>query len=83
MKVEYFDTDVVAAINELSATLLSYVGALALLLLVGTGIYYMMAQGNPRLQARAKQSFSYILLGLIVVLLSYSILGVIKKIAAD
>lgn len=83
MEIEYFDTDVSAAINELSATLLSYIGAIALLLLVGTGVYYMMAQGNPEMQKRAKNSFSYIMLGLIIVMLSYAVLGVIRDVAAN
>ena len=83
MEIEYFDADIVQAIDRLSSLLLSYVGGFALLLLVATGVYYMTAQGDPDRQARAKNSFSYIMMGLILVMLSYGILEVIEQIAAE
>lgn len=83
MEIEYFDGNVVESINELASLLLSYVGAIVLLFLVATGIYYMSAQGDPERQARAKNSFSYIILGLLIIMMSYAILVVVNRIAAE
>ncbi|MFA7169247.1 MAG: hypothetical protein WC178_00095 [Candidatus Paceibacterota bacterium] len=82
MEIEYFDTDVISAMNELVSVLVGYIGAITLLLLVGTGVYYMSSQGDPERQKRAKNSFTYILMGLLIVMFSYAILTVIEEIAA-
>jgi multisubunit Na+/H+ antiporter MnhB subunit len=81
MEVKYFDTDVAVALHELTVKLLSYVGGGTLLILIAVGIYYMASSGDPGRQQRAKQAFVYALIGLIIVLLSYVILGTINKLA--
>jgi glucose uptake protein GlcU len=82
MKVDYFNTDVGAAINEFAAKLLTYVGALALLVLVAGGIYYMASIGDPEKGKKAKNMISYAVIGLSIIMFSYAILTVIEKIAA-
>ena len=80
MEIVYFDADVPTVLQGLAATLLSYVAAIALLLLIGSGIYLMYSAGNPQAQKRAKNMITYILIGLVVVLLSYSMIKVVAVI---
>lgn len=83
MEIEYFDGDVVQIIQDLAAWILSYVAALALLLLIGDGVYFMYAGGDPQKQKRAKSMATYIILGLVIVILSYSILKAAEQVAVN
>ncbi|MDD3190180.1 MAG: DUF2341 domain-containing protein [Candidatus Pacebacteria bacterium] len=80
-KIKYFDTDVGEAINELVLTLLRYAGGLAFLLLVAAGVYYMAVGNNPEMQTRAKKMITYILMGLVIIMISYAILVAIEDVA--
>lgn len=81
MEIDYFDTDVSVAIDELIRTILGYSGGIALLFLVAAGILYMTSNGNSNSQAKAKKMATYVTIGIIIILLSYSMLVVIDKIA--
>lgn len=81
MNVTYYNSDISEGLKNLISVMLEYVGAIAFLFLVCIGIYYMLSDGNPERQSRAKNAFSYVMMGLILVLLSYSILEVINRIA--
>jgi TRAP-type C4-dicarboxylate transport system permease small subunit len=52
--------------------LLSIAGSLALLLLIGSGIYYTITRGDPESQTKAKKMLISSLTGLVLVLLSYA-----------
>ena len=43
------------------------------------GIYYGAANGDPGRQKRAKDALVYVLEGLIIIMFSYAVLGVIAK----
>jgi len=81
MEIEYFNTDVGEAINDLSLTLLGYAGGLALVFLVAAGVYYMAVGDNPEMQTRAKKMITYILTGLVIIMISYAILVAIEEVA--
>jgi hypothetical protein len=83
MEIEYFDADVVQVLNDLAAWLLGYIAALALLLLIGDGVYFMYAGGDPQKQKQAKNMATYIILGLLVVMLSYAILKAAEGVAVN
>lgn len=52
--------------------MLSIAGSLALLAIIFSGIFYMIANGNPNSQTKAKKMLIGSLTGLVLVLLSYS-----------
>lgn len=81
MEIEYFDTDVASALNELVATLLTYTGGIALFILVFSGVYYMSVGGNPSMQAKAKKMFTYAIIGLLIIVLSYAMVRLVSQIA--
>jgi succinate dehydrogenase hydrophobic anchor subunit len=83
MEIIYFDKDVPTVIQELAATLLSYASALALLFLVGAGVYYMAASGDPGKQETAKRAVGYALFGVLVTVLSYALIKVAADIAGN
>jgi len=80
MEIEYFDADVSTVFQELAGTLLNYASAIALLLLIWAGIYFMYSAGNPEAQKRAKNMVSYIILGLVIVVLSFAMIKAADKI---
>lgn len=83
MEIVYFDADVPTVLQEFAAMLLSYVGAITLLVLVSGGVYYMYAAGDATRQTTAKRIISYALLGLLIIILSYSMLKVVETIAVN
>ena len=52
--------------------LLGITGIVALLLLIASGIFFTISIGNPDSQKKAKRMLSAVIIGLILVLLSYS-----------
>jgi|GEM_PF-2518341 succinate dehydrogenase hydrophobic anchor subunit len=84
MEITYFDKDVPTVFNELAALLLQYVAGIALLVLVCAGVYYMYAgSGNSEAQAKAKRIISYCIIGLLIAVLSYSMIKVAKEIGVN
>lgn len=60
--------------------ILSVAGALALFMLVAGGIMYMTAGGDDQKVATAKKMVGWTVLGLVLVLVSYSIISVLDDI---
>lgn len=80
MEIYYFNANVVEGINGLTNLLLTYATGLALVLLVFAGVYYMTAGGNPAMQTKAKKMVTYIIIGLIIIVLSYAMVNLIDQI---
>jgi hypothetical protein len=57
--------------------LLSVAGAIALLMLIVGGVFYVTSSGNDQRIETAKKMITWTILGLILILLSYSIIIVI------
>lgn len=84
MEIVYFDKDVPTVFNELSAFLIRYVAGIALLVLVCAGVYYMYAgSGSPDAQTRARRIISYCILGLLLAVLSYSLIKVAEDVGVN
>jgi hypothetical protein len=79
----FLDKPVVDIFNDAIEWLLSIVGGLALAMLIFGGIYYIFSGSNPEGQNTAKRIITYAILGLGLILVSYAILGVIKKVATE
>lgn len=56
------------------------VSALAVIAIIYSGIMYMTAGGDETKAAAAKKNLLWAILGIIVVFLSYAIIGIIRKI---
>lgn len=84
MEIVYFNKDVPTVFNELSALVIQYVAGIALLILVVAGAYYMYAgSGSPDAQTKAKRIISYCILGLLIVVLSYSMIKVAEDVGVN
>lgn len=81
MQVQYYSGNVVSQMHELTIRLLGLVGEGTLLMMIAIGVYYMTAQGDPAKQQRAKNAFSYALMGLLIILFSYAILATLNRLA--
>lgn len=54
-------------------------GGVALLIITIAGLQYVLSQGNPQSTAKAKDTILYALIGLIVCILAFSIIGFVFK----
>ena len=77
---EYGGTTLLAFLEKIQNYLLGFSGALAVLFIVIGGIMYMTAAGNEKRVGVAKQTLTYAIGGLVVVLLSWVILTVIANV---
>jgi len=73
-------TDEKAILSDFLEWILGLAGSIALLALIIAGIMYMTSTGNPNKAKKAKGFVLVIIGGLILILLSYSILILIKTI---
>lgn len=73
-------TDVTEIITETLKWILGVAGSIALLALIFEGLMYMTSAGSQQKASKAKTAIKWTLAGLILVLLSYSILVVIDRI---
>lgn len=80
MKIDYYDTDISTVLSGLTSLFLSYMGAITLIVLIAGGIYYATAQGDPDRQKRAKNTISFAILGLIIIVVSYAIVKTIDRV---
>ena len=80
-KLVFLDKPIVCTIQDLILFLLSIIGGIALLMIVLGGIFYIFAGANPEAQGKAKKTFNYAIIGLIFVLISYAIIGVITDLS--
>lgn len=62
--------------------LLSVAGTVALLMLIVGGIFYMISTGNPDSQQKAKRVVIGALTGLIVILMSFSLIALVDNFLA-
>lgn len=83
MEIYYFNKDVSQVIHELALTTLSYVGAITLIVLVATGVYYIASNGDPAKQKRASKAIAYAIAGFVIIMLSYAILGEFNRVIAQ
>ena len=63
--------------------LLGIAGGIALLFLVGSGILYVASNGNPDAQNKAKRMLIYAIAGLLVIILSYSLIVVVNNLLTE
>ena len=75
-----FDKPIIDIFNEASLFLLSIIGGIALLVIVLSGILYIFSGSNPEAQTKAKKTFNYAIIGLILVLVSYALIEVASDI---
>ena len=80
MKLTKLDKPVTDIFNDASLFLLSIIGGIALLVIVGGGILYIFAGANPEAQNKAKGTITKAIIGLILVLISYAIIGAVSDI---
>jgi len=73
-------TDVKIILTDFLKWLLTVVGSFAFLALIIAGISYMTSMGNVEKAKKAKKSVLWIIGGLVLILLSYSILVVLDSI---
>lgn len=83
MSLRKFTKPITEVFSDASKTLLSFAGGIALFMIVSAGIYYMFSGTSPERQKGAKKIFSYALLGLVIVLVSYAVLVVIESVAVS
>lgn len=69
------DHDLQYYIKAIINTLLYVLGAIAVLMIIVAGIYYVISGGYPALVDRAKSTILYAVIGLIVALLAYAIVN--------
>ena len=64
-----------ARITLIMNTLLAIFGAIAVLIIVIAGFRYIMSRGDPGAVAKAKDAIVYALVGLVVMISAYGIVG--------
>lgn len=69
-----------ALIDSLLNSLLLVAGGLALLFLIAGGVRYLRSWGEPDQLTRAKRTIYFVVLGLTVILIAYSIVSTLDKI---
>jgi hypothetical protein len=80
MNLVKYNKNIVEVFNAASMALLSFVGRLALLMLIFGGVYYVMSGADSKKQETAKKIIKYALLGLILILISYGVIVAFDKI---
>lgn len=63
--------------------LLRTAGSIALIILVLSGIYYIASNGNSESQQKAKRMLIGAVEGIVIIMLSYSLLALINKLAVQ
>jgi len=66
-------------ITKISSIALTLIGVIAVLVLIIGGFQYITAAGNPEAVGKAKGTIMYAIIGIIVALLSYTIIYFILK----
>jgi hypothetical protein len=80
-RLVFLDKPIICTIQDIILFLLSIIGGIALLILVFSGIFYIFSGANPEAQNKAKRTFNYAIIGLILVLISYAIIKIITDIS--
>ncbi|MCK4891566.1 MAG: hypothetical protein KAS78_02765 [Candidatus Pacebacteria bacterium] len=74
------NTDVRTLIENVLKWILSVAGSLTLLMLIAGGVLYITSSGNEQKVETAKKMITWTILGLILILASYSIIVMLDKI---
>ena len=80
MNLTKLDKPVADIFSDASLFLLSIIGGITLLVIVIGGILYIFAGANPEAQNKAKETITKAIIGLILVLVSYAIIGAVSDI---
>jgi hypothetical protein len=64
-----------AAIQTAFNIVLALTGSIALLIIVISGLQYILSQGNPQAVAKAKNAIIYGFVGLLITILAFVIVG--------
>lgn len=80
MEIFYLNLNLPGFIAGAVSTLLGVAGGLVLLVLVWGGITYIGSAGSTAQVQSAKKWITYAILGILLVVLSYAILGIINGI---
>jgi len=76
-----FAKPIICIVQDLTLFLLSILGGISLLMFIFSGILYIFTGGNPEAQTKTKKTFNYAIIGLIFVLISYAIIGIITDLS--
>jgi hypothetical protein len=68
-----------ATFTNLLQVVLSIAGAIAFLVIVLGGLYYVISQGNPQATEKAKDTILYALIGLVVCVSAFAIIEFVIK----
>lgn len=62
-------------IADMTKYILFFVGVLAVLVIIYSGVLFILAAGNPQTIAKARSSLIYAVVGLIITILAYAIVN--------
>lgn len=74
------DDDLTKTVGDLVKVLLFVVGLLAVVMIIVSGIFYVISTGDAPKVAKAKNTLTYSIVGLIVALLAYAIISWVQSI---
>lgn len=83
IQITFLGVSVQERAERLLEFLLDTAASLALLFLIGSGIYYTVSAGSPDAQQKAKKMLVAALEGLFVILLSYALLALINRLLVE
>ena len=66
-------------INNVITAALVFAGLIALIIIIYSGIRYMTSKGDQTVVDAAKKSMTYAIIGLVVIFLSFFIVGLISQ----
>ncbi len=72
-------SDLAKIISNITTWILGFAGTIAVLFIIWGGIQYITAAGNEKQAESAKQTLTYAVLGLIVILLAYVIVQLVVQ----
>lgn len=81
MYLKEFKKSISVVLHDIAIELLAVAGGIALIAIIISGIYFITSRGVPDSRNKAKKMLQYALMGLMLVVLSYSLLVVIERIA--
>jgi len=79
IEIKFLGVSIKTIAERILNFLLSLVGSIAFLFLIGSGIYYIISNGNPEAQKKAKRMLLSALEGLLVVSFSYILVAFVDR----
>ena len=78
------EQDMFAAVSNVLNTVYFWVGIIAVIVIIISGVFYMTSQGDPGKIKRAKDALKFSIIGLVIVLLAFAITNfIIRAIIGD